>query len=165
MHIWIEKETSLELPCDYEKIIQDVIVYSIDYIRCPYESQVNVTITDADSIQEINCEYREIDKPTDVLSFPMVDYEMPGDFSIVEEQSEQYFDFESGELLLGDIILCVEKILGQAEEYGHTVERELAFLTAHSMLHLFGYDHMEADEEKEMFEKQEEILNGLGISR
>lgn len=165
MHIEIEKETELDLPCDYEAIISKVIRFALDYIRCPYEAQVNVTITDKETICQINTEYRNISKPTDVLSFPMVDYETPGDFSHLEEQAESYFDFETGELSLGDIILCVEKIIEQSESYGHSVERELAFLTAHSMLHLFGYDHMTKEEEEEMFVKQEEILQGLGITR
>lgn len=165
MHIVLENESQLELPCDYEAIIKRVTDYALEYIKCPYEAQVNVLITDMESICQINKEYRQIDKPTDVLSFPMIDYWQPGDFSHVEEHEESYFDFETKELLLGDIILCSEKVLEQAEAYGHSVERELAFLTAHSMLHLFGYDHVTPKEEKEMFSKQEEILQYLGITR
>lgn len=165
MHIVLENESQIALPCQYEDIIKRVTDYALDYIQCPYEAQVNVTITDKENICQMNSQYRQIDSPTDVLSFPMVDYELQGDFSHVEEHAESYFDFETGELLLGDIILCSEKIIEQAQAYGHSVERELAFLTAHSMLHLFGYDHLTPTEETEMFAKQEEILQALGITR
>lgn len=122
-------------------------------------------MTDNDAIQEINREYREIDAPTDVLSFPMIEYEKESDFSHVEDSVEDYFNPESGELILGDIIISVEKVIEQAEKYGHSRERELAFLIAHSMLHLCGYDHM-VDEEREVMEqKQREILAGAGYNR
>jgi len=93
----------------------------------------------------------------------MIAYDTPGDFSIVEEMAEEdCFDPDSGELLLGDIIISVEKVIEQAEAYGHSRERELGFLTAH---HLFGYDHMEEDERINMEEKQEAILARLGLYR
>ena len=91
MHIVLENESQLELPCDYEAIIKRVTDYALEYIKCPYEAQVNVLITDMESICQINKEYRQIDKPTDVLSFPMIDYWQPGDFSHVEEHEESYF--------------------------------------------------------------------------
>ncbi len=94
----------------------------------------------------------------------MVDYETSGDFSFLEE-AEEYFDPESGELLLGDIVISKEKVISQAEEYGHSLEREFAFLIAHSMLHLFGYDHMEEKERLEMEQMQKEILDKLCIRR
>lgn len=165
MNIIIEKEVEKEFEFDYEKVINDVINYSIDYEKCPYEAEVNVTITDDTEIHRINKEFRDIDRPTDVLSFPMIDYVNPGDFDIVEENVEEYFDPDSGELLLGDIVLSIDKIYSQAEEYGHSIKRELAFLVAHSMLHLFGYDHMEDDERVVMESKQREILENLGITR
>lgn len=110
---------------------------------------MNLILTDNDAIQEINRDYRQIDRPTDVLSFPMIDFEKESDFSHVEEAVEDYFNPETGELILGDIIVSVEKVIEQAEKYGHSRERELAFLIAHSMLHLCGYDHME-DAEREV---------------
>ncbi len=122
-------------------------------------------LTDNNGIQTINRNYREIDNPTDVLSFPNVDYERPADFSGVEERVEDYFDPESGELLLGDIVISIEKVYEQAKEYGHSQLREYAFLIAHSMLHLLGYDHMEQKEALVMEQKQEELLNRLGITR
>jgi probable rRNA maturation factor len=102
-----------------------------------------------------------------VLSFPLVEYRAPGDFSHLEQEEEQAENFhpESGELLLGDIVISLERAKIQSEEYGHSLKREVCFLTAHSMLHLFGYDH-EVDEEREEMEKrQEQILQVLGIIR
>ena len=124
-----------------------------------------MVLTDNPSIQEINRDYRQIDRPTDVLSFPMVDYERPADFCGLEEQAEDYFNPETGELMLGDIIVSVDKVEEQAEKYGHSQARELAFLVAHSMLHLFGYDHMEEEERLVMERKQAEILERRGYRR
>lgn len=165
MTIEIEKETELELNIDYEKIINDIIEACLDYEECPYEPELNIIITDNQNIAKINKEYRKIDKPTDVLSFPMVDYEKPADFSKLEDFAENYFNMETGELILGDIIISVEKIKEQAKEYGHSEERELAFLVAHSMLHLFGYDHMIDEERIIMEQKQREILENTGYKR
>ena len=140
----------------------------LDEEECPYEAQVNVVITDNEAIREVNLEYRQIDAATDVLSFPMLEYNAPGDLAWLTEEEDynpDCFDPDTGELLLGDIMISAEKVISQAEEYGHSRERELAFLTAHSMLHLFGYDHMEEEERAVMEEKQRELLNGLGITR
>lgn len=163
MTLYIEYETEIPLPIDYESIIHQVVEASLEFEKCPYEVEINVVLTDNHEIAQINKQYREIDSPTDVLSFPMVDFPAPSDFSLVEEREEDYFNFETGELILGDIILSVEKIIEQADKYGHSLKRELGFLVAHSMLHLFGYDHMETDEMQEMEEKQSKILDNLGI--
>lgn len=165
MTLNIEKETDIELDFDYEDVIKRVVDYAIDYVHCPYETELNVTLTDNESIHSINNEFRQIDRPTDVLSFPMVDYDEPEDFSLVEDNSDDYFDPDTGELLLGDIVISLEKVKEQAKEYGHSELRELAFLCAHSMLHLFGHDHMEDDERIVMEAKQKEILDVLEIYR
>mgnify|MGYP002611463836 CR=1 FL=1 len=166
MTINIEYETDKELKLDYENIINRVINEAVDYAKCPYEAEVNVTLTDNDEIKEINAEYRNINNPTDVLSFPMIDYVSPGDFSVLEDGlTEDFFNPESGELILGDIILSVDKIIEQAATYGHSQQRELGFLVAHSMLHLFGYDHMQDEEREVMEEKQRDILNMLNLKR
>ncbi|MGN1147320.1 MAG: rRNA maturation RNase YbeY, partial [Lachnospiraceae bacterium] len=110
-------------------------------------------------------QFRQIDRETDVLSFPNVHYEYPADFENLEDHEADYFDPESGELILGDIIISVDKVKEQAASFGHSMKREFAFLVAHSMLHLCGYDHMEADEAEIMEEKQEEVLKALGITR
>lgn len=110
----------------------------------------NVIIVDSEKIQELNKTYRGIDRVTDVISFALEDNE-----------DITYQDFR----LLGDIYICIDKIYSQAEEYGHSVLRELSFLTIHGFLHLLGYDHMVEEDEKVMFKRQEEILNGYGITR
>ncbi len=165
MTISIEYEAEKKLDLPYEEIIREIVEASLDYEDCPYEAEVNVILTDDASIREINREYRQIDAATDVLSFPLVDYERPADFSHLEEQAEDYFNPESGELMLGDIVISVDKVEEQAEKYGHSQRRELAFLTAHSMLHLCGYDHMEEEERLEMEERQRAILDGRGYAR
>ncbi len=165
MTINFEYESEIRLDILYEKIINEVVEGALEFEECPYEIELNVILTSNDEICQINKDYRDINEPTDVLSFPMVDYTIPSDYSKVEEHAEDYFNPETGELMLGDIIISVDKILEQAEKYGHSTERELAFLVAHSMLHLFGYDHME-DEERELMEiKQENILSLLGYYR
>jgi probable rRNA maturation factor len=166
MTICFENETDQELDFDYENILEKVIRQAAEQEKCPYEFEVNVTFTDNDSIREINREFRELDVPTDVLSFPMVDYPAPADFSELEEEnaSAEYFHPETGELILGDIVISVERARMQAEEYGHSLKREICFLTAHSMLHLFGYDHIEDEERVEMEQRQEQILQALGIA-
>ena len=165
MTFFVENETEMELPFDIEEIAKKVIEEALNLEKCPYETTVNVLLTDNDGIHAMNNEHRGIDRPTDVLSFPNVDYEIPADFSLIEDMIESYFDPESGELCLGDIVISIEKVYEQAEDYGHTPLREYAFLIAHSMLHLLGYDHMEPDEAAIMENKQEEILNKLGITR
>lgn len=157
-----EGELKLDLPC--KELAEKVINAALDYANCPYEAEVNLLLTMNDEIQEMNRNFREIDRPTDVLSFPMVDYEESGNFDFLEEVMEAFHP-DSGELMLGDIVISKEKVITQAEEYGHSIEREYAFLIAHSMLHLFGYDHMEDDERIIMEQKQKEILEVLEIVR
>ena len=164
MTLFFEEEGSLVLPLECEAIAKRVIEEAIEYVNCPYETEVNLLLTMNEEIHQMNMEFREIDRPTDVLSFPMVDYEEAGEFDFLEELDE-YFHPESGELMLGDIVISKEKVIEQAEEYGHSIEREYAFLVAHSMLHLFGYDHMEEDERIVMEQKQSEILERLQILR
>ena len=165
MTINIEYEAEKKLDLPYEEIIREVVTAALDYEKCPYEAEVNVLLTDDPEIHRINQEFRGIDRATDVLSFPMGDYETPSDFERLEEVAEDYFNLETGELLLGDIVISVDKVEEQAEKYGHSQARELAFLTAHSMLHLCGYDHMEEDERLVMEKKQEEILSLKGYTR
>lgn len=165
MTISIEYEAERTLDLPYEEIIREVVLASLDYEECPYEAEVNVILTDNEAIREINREHRNLDAPTDVLSFPLVDYEAPSDFGHVEEAVEDYFNPETGELMLGDIVISVDKVEEQAENYGHSRKRELAFLVAHSMLHLCGYDHMEDGERALMEERQKTILETRGYVR
>ena len=113
----------------------------------------------------MNRQYRNIDAPTDVLSFPMVDYEIPGNFDFLEDEPADCFHPESGELMLGDIVISLDHVYAQARQYGHSLLREYAFLIAHSMFHLIGYDHMTPEEAAEMEEKQREVLERLNITR
>ncbi len=165
MHFYIENETESKFDFDIEKIIEAVCMEVLDSEGCPYESQLNVLLTDNEGIRMFNKEYRNIDKETDVLSFPNLDFEVPGFYEVDEEAEADYFDPESGELILGDIIISVDRVKEQAESYGHSQKREFAFLVAHSMLHLAGYDHMEPEEAKVMETKQEAVLQKLNITR
>lgn len=161
----VEKETELEFSFDIKELAEQVMERVLRMEGCPYETQINLLLTDNEGIRTYNARFRQIDRETDVLSFPNVDYEAPSDFSRLAEHKADYFDPESKELVLGDIILSAEKVKEQALAYNHSEKREFSFLIAHSMLHLCGYDHMEQAEAKVMEEKQEEVLTSLGITR
>ncbi|MGN0438978.1 MAG: rRNA maturation RNase YbeY [Lachnospiraceae bacterium] len=165
MTLILENETEIDLGIDYEKIGYDVIDAVLNYVDCPYECVVNILLTDNEGIHRTNKEMRNVDQATDVLSFPGIPFETEGDFSIVESNTASYFDSESGELLLGDILISLEKVKEQALSYNHSVKREYAFLIAHSMLHLSGYDHIKEDERGRMEQLQDDILNQIGLSR
>jgi probable rRNA maturation factor len=163
--ICIEDETEVTFPFDYKELANKVISYTMEREDFPFEAEINLTLVDEPTIASINQEYRQIDKSTDVLSFPMIAYEQAGDFSYIEDDLEDNFNPDTGEVLLGDIVICVPKVYAQAQEYGHSEEREFAFLIVHSMLHLFGYDHMTPDEAAFMENKQSEILSEMKILR
>ncbi len=163
--IFIENETEITFDFSEEEIVKLVSDKVLETENCPYEVQINVLVTDNAGIKEYNSNYRQIDRETDVLSFPNVDYEIPADFTGIEEHEADYFDPDSGELILGDIIISADKVFEQAESYGHSKKREFAFLVAHSMLHLLGYDHMEEEEARIMEAKQEAVLAELKITR
>lgn len=164
MTIQIDYETDRQLDIDYTALANKVAQQILDSENCPYEASVNLVITDNEEIKRVNAEFRNISAPTDVLSFPMIPFETPADYSVVEDQDE-YFDLDTDELLLGDVMISVDRVFSQAEEYGHSTEREFGFLFAHSMLHLLGYDHMEPDEAAVMEKKQAQALEVLGIRR
>lgn len=162
---YVENETDTYFEFNEKQIVEMLMDEVLTMEKCPYEAQVNLLITDDQGIREFNRDHRNINKATDVLSFPMIEFENAGDFSAVENHVADYFDPESGELLLGDIILSADKIIKQAEEFGHSIKREFAFLVTHSLLHLCGYDHMEDEERTLMEKKQNEILDKVGITR
>lgn len=164
MTLYFEEEGDKSLPLACENLARKVIEAALDYVGCPYEAEVNLLLTENEEIRQMNRKFRGIDRATDVLSFPMIEYEVPGEFAFLEEQDD-CFNPESGELLLGDIVISKEKVTAQAEEFGHSIEREFAFLIAHSVLHLCGYDHMEEEERLLMEEKQRDILENLNILR
>ena len=126
-------------------------------LRCEQygnDVEVSVTLTDNEGIHELNARFRGVDAPTDVLSFPLFDYENECDEPPIDEMQN----------MLGDIVLNLERTRAQAEEFGHSFAREVAFLTVHSMLHLLGYDHEKGDEEdKEMRARQSEIMRIMGL--
>ena len=148
MTFYVENETEEtfaegEVSFSVEDTVEKVANAVLEMEGCPYEVQLNVLLTDNDGIHAYNKEYRNIDRETDVLSFPNLDFAVPGDFDIPEDREADYFDPDTGELILGDIIISVDRVKEQAQSYGHSRKREFAFLVAHSMLHLCGYDHME----------------------
>lgn len=164
MTIEIRYETEKNSDISYEDIIKRMIVAALKFEKCPYETEVSVTIVNDEEIRQINKKYRNIDRSTDVLSFPFNEFNIPGNFDNIEETPDA-FNPETGELVLGDIILSKDHIEIQSVEYGHSRTRELAFLVVHSMLHLMGYDHMEDEERVIMENKQRKILELEGISR
>lgn len=164
MTVIIENESGLDFDFPYEQLAREVVNAAIEAEDFPFEAEVNILLVTKDEIHDINNSQRQIDRPTDVLSFPMIDYPAAGDFSKVEEDDDN-FNPDTGEALLGDIILCVEKIKEQAMEYGHSEKREFAFLILHSMLHLFGYDHMTESDASVMETKQKNILQTMQIFR
>lgn len=165
MTSYVENETEQSFSFVEKEILDRVMEAVLTAEGCPYEATVSLLLTDGIGIRQYNAQYRDIDAETDVLSFPNLEFETPGDFSAVETAEADCFDPDSGELVLGDIIVSVERVKSQAKEYGHSELREFAFLLAHSLYHLCGYDHMEAGEAALMEEKQEAALAGLGITR
>lgn len=165
MSLYIETEEEINLPFDFKETAELVVRNALEYIGCPYEAEVDLLLTHDGEIRVMNREHRGIDRATDVLSFPMLEYIHPGDFSQIDEETGDAFHPETGELMLGDIVISVDRVIAQAEEYGHSVRREYAFLIAHSMLHLFGYDHMDETERLVMEQKQRGIMERVGICR
>ena len=169
-YISYETETVPDIP-DVEELIKKVVEACLDFEDCPFEAEVNVTVSDDAEVHRINKEFRGIDKTTDVLSFPALVFENTGDFrQFGDDKDDGVFDGgdfnpDTGELILGDMIISVDKVKSQAREYGHSEVREMAFLVAHSMFHLFGYDHEDPEEAKVMEAKQEAVLEKLGIGR
>ena len=164
MTVSIEEEVEVNFPFDYRTLAEAVIRKAAEAEAFPVEAAANLLLVSAEEIRRVNREFRQIDAPTDVLSFPMIQYERPGDFSELE-QDEDNFNPDTGEALLGDIVLCVDRVTEQAQEFGHSERREYAFLILHSMLHLFGYDHMTKEEAAVMEEKQRQLLNQMDILR
>ncbi|KMJ60171.1 rRNA maturation factor [Bacillus sp. LL01] len=155
MEIDMLDETS-RLTDEQWKDIKDLLIFAADKESIQSGAELSVTFVDDEKIQEINREYREKDRPTDVISFPMEE--------MGEGEIEIHYD-EEAPRMLGDIIISIQRAEVQAEEYGHSVKRELGFLALHGLLHLLGYDHENETDEKVMFDKQKEILDAYGLSR
>ncbi|MBQ9391811.1 MAG: rRNA maturation RNase YbeY [Lachnospiraceae bacterium] len=173
MTIYYDNQTDYEFDFDYKKVANDVITKTLLHEQFKYDVEVSITFVNEESIRKINKEYRDIDNSTDVLSFPMIEYD--ADYSRISERKEEMYDFlidvidiknpDTDEIILGDIVLCVPVIINQAKEYNHSILREYAFLIVHSMLHLLGFDHIEEDERIIMENKQNQILESLSITR
>ena len=146
MSFYLEEECNVPFAFPYASLAEEVVNFCIAHENFPYEAEVNLTLTDNDGIHTINKEYRQIDRPLDA-------------------ESDDDFNPDTGEAMLGDIIISVEKVQEQAKAYGHSEKREFAFLIVHSMLHLFGYDHMTPEDAAIMEPKQKEILEAMNISR
>ncbi|MBD3948415.1 rRNA maturation RNase YbeY [Tuanshanicoccus lijuaniae] len=144
----------------HQQLIEAVIALTAKKLQLNQESEVDISIVDNESIHALNKQYRNIDRPTDVLSFALNEGEEDWDFSLDEQ--EEVFDIPQH---YGDIIISYQKIGEQAEEYGHSFERELAFLVVHGFLHLNGFDHQTSEEEQAMFALQEEVLREYGLTR
>ena len=154
MNIWLEnRQDQVPLTEDVEALIHTVLNETARRHDLTELAEVSLTLVDDEQIHEINREYRDVDRPTDVISFAL------------EEGEEPAVIGGPAEMLLGEIVISMETARRQAEEYGHTLAREVAFLALHGMLHLLGYDHMTAADEKRMFDKQTEILTALGVTR
>ncbi len=165
MTIYVENEGGYEFPFSIENQMDKLVSFVTDYVACPYEPEISVTLVTKEEIHRLNQEFRQVDRPTDVLSFPMNEYDKPADFSGGKFGQSMTCSPETGELVLGDIVLCSEVVREQAQEYGHSELREFSFLVVHSLLHLFGYDHMEEEERLEMELLQKNIMNELQIMR
>ena len=166
MIFYVENEVDADFGFDIEELSKTVAMKVLELEGCDHNVEIGLTITDNEGIQEMNRDFRGIDSPTDVLSFPNVNYETAGDFSVMDsDQKVDLINPDTNAIMFGDIVINEARVRSQAEEYGHSVKREFAFLVAHSMLHLCGYDHMEEEEAKIMEEKQRNVLEQLGITR
>lgn len=160
------RQEKIKVENDMKEKIEEIINYALKEEEVVCDTEVSVIFVDNDSIREINKNERNIDKATDVLSFPMLDY---NEGKVYKEVYKSYSfsqeDLDGGELVLGDIVLSLERAKEQSEEYGHSFIREVCYLTIHSVLHLLGYDHIRETDKKRMRKREEEILESFNITR
>lgn len=145
MNLLITNNTNENI--DMNDKLYDVVKAVLDNEGLSMDYEVSITFVDKDEIHKLNREYRKVDRPTDVLSFPM----------------NEEFLIEGVDSMLGDIVICMDIAKDQAREYGHSLDREIMYLTCHSMLHLLGYDHIEEDDKKIMRGKEKEVMKKLGV--
>ena len=155
MTLLTDNRTDFEISGEIMEAVEKACLETLKYEEFDEDCEISLSFVTNEEIHQINRQFRNVDAPTDVLSFPQLTF----------EEGEEADVNENGEIVLGDIIISVERAKEQAEEYGHGLKREIAFLTVHSMLHLLGYDHMEKDKEEDMFRRQKEILEIAGIPR
>ncbi len=143
---------------DLEALLEESVTQTLLYEKVDIPCMVSITVVDEDEIRELNNEHRAVDSVTDVLSFPVVNLIDGSDF----ECDGDYFE---GKLILGDVVLCAKRAMEQAEEFGHSFEREMGYLTCHSVLHLIGYDHEDEEERAVMREKEEAVMELMNLKR
>lgn len=165
--IYIDNRQEKISVCDIlSEELTNVIEFALKEEEVDIKCEVSLLFVDNEEIKEINKDTRGIDRETDVLSFPMLEYEDKKVFKdLYKDYKFSQSDFDGEELVLGDIVLSLEKALEQSEEYNHSFEREASYLVVHSVLHLLGYDHMEDEDKAIMRSREEDILNKLNITR
>lgn len=156
MHIDFHDSTN-SLPEDYVDLLQRLLTFTAKEEGVPREAEMSVNFVTNEEIQELNRNYRQKDEPTDVISFAMQE-KTAGEIEIQDDESDM-------PVILGDIVISLDRAKEQREEYGHTLEREIAFLAVHGFLHLLGYDHLTEADEKVMFDRQNKLLGEFGIER
>lgn len=160
------RQEKINVDEQFESTLEKIIEWTLKEEKLDLDYEISILFVDNEAIREINREQRGIDRDTDVLSFPMLDYpkgKVYKEIYLKKSFDDSYFD--DGKLVLGDIVLSLEKGKTQSEEYGHSFLRECCYLTVHSVLHLLGYDHMEEEDKKKMRAREEEILNKFNIIR
>ena len=155
-----DTEVEIGFDFDYLKLYERAVEAVLTAEGCSTDISVSLLMTDDESIRQINRDNRDLDEATDVLSFPMLEFDAPSDFDNIGNEPWDV-DPESGELLLGDMVISQDHVVAQARQYGHDVQREFAFLIVHSMLHLCGYDHIEESDRELMEERQKIIMESL----
>ena len=163
--IYLENDTDIEFDFDFKEIADKVVCEATEVIKCPFECEVNILLTVDEEIHVINRETRGIDRATDVLSFPNLFFDEPARFDVDDSIMADIVNPETGKVILGEMIISLDRVKSQAESYGHSTLREYAFLIAHSMLQLMGFDHMSEEEAAVMEQWQRVILDRLGITR
>jgi probable rRNA maturation factor len=160
------RQNIVEVTKELERNIENAVKLTLEEELMNIPEEVSVILVDNNEIRELNKEFRNIDRATDVLSFPMLEY---SDNEVYKDIYLDYtfdpIDLDEGRLVLGDIVISLEKALEQSDEYGHSFMREVCYLTTHSTLHLLGYDHMEEEQKIRMRSREEYILNKMDLSR
>ena len=161
-------DNEYEFPFNINYISRRIFEETLKIEKINVAASINIVIVDKKTIKKVNKEHRDINKITDVLSFPNIKIDKPSDFKKILKNKKLYssiYDYYSNTIFLGDVMICYDKIISQSENYGHSIKREYSFLLTHSILHLLGYDHIKKSDEMIMFKKQDEILNSLNIKR
>lgn len=165
MTVYLEDQGGYKFPFPVEEQLNKLLAFVSNKLQCPYEVETSILLVDREEIHRLNKEFRGVDRPTDVLSFPMMEYGAPGDFESEKFQQTLTVSPETEELMLGDMVICSQVVCEQAKEYGHSLLREFSFLVVHSLLHLYGYDHIEEEDRIVMENLQKEIMQELKINR